>query len=145
MEVDKLVPEAGTSLSTSNISRGAHRLVTGNKQCYIFVLLYFIHIQLPEHEFWARENEYCETPPSFNDSALVGREKSGHRANLVSHEYPRGNVTWHGMATLIYQFACVYKVNMNMYEVTLHGGSFQLQRSATSSYSYSVFTVHACR
>ena len=32
-------------------------------------------------------------PPSFNDSPLVGREKSGHQANLASHEYPRGNVT----------------------------------------------------
>ena len=37
---------------------------------------------------------------------------------------------------VIYQYCVVYKVNMNMYEVTLRGGSFQLQRSATSPYTY---------
>ena len=33
-----------------------------------------------------------QAPPCFNDSPLVGREKSGHQANLASHEYPQGDV-----------------------------------------------------
>ena len=42
-------------------------------------------------------------------------------------------MTRYGYANL--SICVVYKVNMNMYEVTLRGGSFQIQRIATSPYT----------